>query len=68
MCLNKLFIKLIPDFSSLGIIYCPRSLGNKDISFILRPSPTHIPLSPHISKSCYNLGLNSYLVDIIIVI
>lgn len=56
MCLNEVFIKLSPYFSSLGAIYCPRSLGNKDISFTLLPSPTRILLSPHIAKSCYNLG------------
>ena len=60
MCLNKIFIMLILDFSILGIIYCFCPMGNKDISHAT-PFPNTYILFPHIFMNCYNFLLNSYL-------
>lgn len=58
ICLNKIFIKLVHDFSSLCMIYCLCPMRDKDISLMQLPSPTHVFLSPHRAKSCYNFWLN----------
>lgn len=61
MCLNKIFVKLIPDFSSLGIIHCLCPMGEKDRSLIL-PLLQYRYFSLLIYLSGNNFGLNSYSV------